>query len=202
MPTAKPPKKKKSGAAKKLVPTPKKKTKVEKPGGRGAPEKGKQKGKTMPKAGKTIHAAVAEHVRSDKEQARRTLLEMRERILSGISENPIPEALVTQTDIGDIIDQAGDERERELSLLLSVRDKEKLHAINEALEKLREDTYGICEECGEKIGPGRLKVMPLARYCVSCQAKLEKEMTLQRKAEEDTTYRGLNYSGASDEEEG
>ena len=159
----------------------------------------------MAKAGKPIQAVPVVSVKGekgDKEEARRKLLEMREKILSGISENPIPEALVTQTDIGDIIDQAGDERERELSLLLSVRDKEKLHAINEALEKLREDTYGICEECGEKIGPGRLKVMPLAKYCVSCQAKLEKEMSLQRKAEEELTYRGLNYSNSSDEEEG
>jgi DnaK suppressor protein len=209
MATAKPAKKKKSGLAKK--PAPMKKKKVEKPAKRAVPQKPekkvRRKGKTMAKAGKTIHPArgtvAAKTEKSDKEEARKKLLEMREKILSGISEKPIPEALVSQTDIGDIIDQAGDERERELSLLLSVRDKEKLHAINEALEKVKEDTYGICEECGEKIGPARLMVMPLARYCVSCQAKLEKEMSLQRKAEEELTYRGgLTYSGGSEEEEG
>ena len=51
---------------------------------------------------------------------------MREKLLAGISESPVPEALITQTEIGDMIDQAGDERDRELSLLLSGRDKEKL----------------------------------------------------------------------------
>ncbi|NWF53659.1 MAG: TraR/DksA family transcriptional regulator [Syntrophaceae bacterium] len=127
---------------------------------------------------------------------------MREKLLAGISENPIPEVLVAQSDIGDIIDQAGDERERELSLLLSVRDKEKLNAINEALEKLKDGTYGICEECGERIGTGRLKVMPLAKYDVSCQAKLEKEMRLQKRAEEELTLRGLASSSALEEEEG
>jgi hypothetical protein len=44
--------------------------------------------------------------------------------------------------------------------------------------------------------------MPLAKYDVSCQAKLEKEMRLQRREEEDLTLRGLAYSSASEEEEG
>ena len=43
-----------------------------------------------------------------------------------------------------------------------LRNKEKLLAIEEALEMIREGTYGMCEECGEEIGGGRLKAMPLA----------------------------------------
>jgi DnaK suppressor protein len=132
---------------------------------------------------------------------RKMLLDMRERLIAEISENLIPETLTASSDIGDVVDQAGDERDRELSLLLTGRDKEKLLAINEALEKLKESTYGICEECGDKIGSGRLKVMPLAKYCVSCQSKLEKEMTLLKKAEEDLTYRGLAYASNMEEEE-
>lgn len=135
------------------------------------------------------------------ESARKAILSMRQKLLSEISEKPIPETLIATTDIGDIIDQAGDERDREMSLLLTGRDKEKLQAINEALEKIREGSYGICEECGDKIGPGRLKVMPLAKYCVSCQSKLEKEISLLRKAEEDLQYRGLAYSTGAEEEE-
>ena len=129
------------------------------------------------------------------------LLEMREKLLADISENIIPETLIASTEIGDLIDQAGDERDRELSLLLSGRDKEKLAAIDEALEKLEEGTYGICEECGDKIGPGRLKVMPLARLCVNCQSKMEKEISLLKRADEEGTYRGLAFSSSSDEEE-
>jgi DnaK suppressor protein len=132
---------------------------------------------------------------------RKLLLDMRERLIAEISENLIPESLTASSDIGDVVDQAGDERDRELSLLLTGRDKEKLLAINEALEKLKEGTYGICEECGDKIGSGRLKVMPLAKYCVSCQSKLEKEITLLKKAEEDLTYRGLAYASNMEEEE-
>jgi len=135
------------------------------------------------------------------ESARKAILAMRQKLIAEISEKPIPETLLATTEIGDIVDQAGDERDRELSLLLTGRDKEKLQAINEALEKIKEGSYGICEECGEKIGPGRIKVMPLAKYCVSCQSKLEKEISLQRKAEEDMQYRGLAYSGGAEEEE-
>jgi DnaK suppressor protein len=135
------------------------------------------------------------------ESARKAILTMRQRLLADISEKPIPETLIVTTDIGDLVDQAGDERDREMSLLLTGRGKEKLHAINEALEKIREGSYGICEECGDKIGPGRLKVMPLAKSCVSCQSRLEKENGLLRKAEEDLEYRGLASSSGAEEEE-
>jgi DnaK suppressor protein len=135
------------------------------------------------------------------EPARKAILAMRHKLLTEISEKPVPETLIATTDIGDLVDQAGDERDRELSLLLTGRDKEKLQAINEALEKINEGSYGVCEECGDKIGAGRLKVMPLAKYCVSCQSKLEKEISLLRKAEEDLQYRGLAYSSGAEEEE-
>ena len=132
------------------------------------------------------------------EAARRLLLDMRKKLISEIS---IPESLTASSEIGDLVDQAGDERDRELSLLLTDRDKEKLFAIDEALEKLKEGSYGICEECGDKIGHGRLKVMPLAKYCVNCQSKIEKEMVLQKKVEEELKYRGLAYASNTEEEE-
>ena len=59
----------------------------------------------------------------------------------------------------------------------------KLLAIEEALEKLQEGTYGVCEECGDEIGSGRMRVMPLAKLCVNCQSRFEKEMTHQKSAE-------------------
>ena len=201
MATAKP-KKKKSGSAKKPVSIAKKKKTLKRPEKKQLKKKElRKKGKPTMKAVKPSTELLWTQSKDEVEGFRRTLMDMREKLLAGISESPVPEALATQSDIGDIIDQAGDERDRELSLLLSGRDKEKLLAINEALEKLKDGTYGICEECGERIGLQRLKVMPLARYDVSCQAKLEKEMRLQRKAEEELTYRGMAYSPGAEEEE-
>jgi len=52
--------------------------------------------------------------------------------------------------------------------------------IDAALRKLDEGTYGICEDCGEAINEGRLKVMPFAIYCVECQEKLEQMEKIER----------------------
>jgi DnaK suppressor protein len=48
-----------------------------------------------------------------------------------------------------------------------------LREIDNALGKLEEGTYGICEICGKPIGLRRLKVMPSARLCISCKSKEE-----------------------------
>jgi len=219
MATPKPAKKRKKASAKKSIPNLKKKKVIKK---KSVPNLKKSKGKKIIKKIKKVPAkkrgvkkmkllkkifkpkkpAKPSAAKDGKKTTRKLLMNMREKLLTDISGNVIPETLIASTEIGDLIDQAGDERDRELSLLLSSRDKEKLAAIDEALEKLEEGTYGICEECGDKIGPGRLKVMPLARLCVNCQSKMEKEMSLLRRADEDLTYRGLAYSPSSDEEEG
>jgi DnaK suppressor protein len=51
--------------------------------------------------------------------------------------------------------------------------REKLLKIDEALRKIREETYGKCEDCGEDINTERLKVLPFAIYCRDCQEKRE-----------------------------
>jgi DnaK suppressor protein len=48
-----------------------------------------------------------------------------------------------------------------------------LREIDNALEKLKEGTFGVCELCGKQIGLRRLKVMPSARLCIECKSKEE-----------------------------
>jgi DnaK suppressor protein len=115
--------------------------------------------------------------------ARKALLEMKEKLLAEGLGKSLPEDLARPFEIGDEGDRADTERTHEISVLLSLRDKEKLLAIEEALEKVREGTYGVCEECGDEIGPGRLKAMPLARLCVPCKSRREKETAHQKFAE-------------------
>lgn len=52
--------------------------------------------------------------------------------------------------------------------------------IDEALDKIKDGTYGICEDCGEKIRAERLKVMPFAIYCRDCQEKREELERVER----------------------
>ena len=89
---------------------------------------------------------------------------------------------------GDIYDQASSERDRELGLLLGDREREKVHAIDEALLRIEEEEYGICEECEEEIPLGRLKAMPFARHCVKCKSDLEKLQAQTKRFEEERAY--------------
>jgi len=52
---------------------------------------------------------------------------------------------------------------------------QKLQRITAALERLKDSSYGICEECGVQISEKRLQVMPFAAYCLECQEALEDE---------------------------
>lgn len=98
------------------------------------------------------------------------------------------EALLPGDEIGDTLDLASYERTRELILLLIARKKEKRAAIEEALAKLKKGTYGICEECGSRIEPARLRAVPLAKFCISCQQDVEKESRSQQAEEEKLSF--------------
>ena len=100
---------------------------------------------------------------------------------------------------GDIYDQASSERDRELGLLLGDREREKVHSIDEAILRIDEGEYGICEECEEEIPLGRLKAMPFARHCVKCKSDLEKFQAQTRRFEEERAYREIPLG--SEEEE-
>jgi DnaK suppressor protein len=100
---------------------------------------------------------------------------------------------------GDIYDQASSERDRELGLLLGDREREKIHSIDEALLRISEGDYGICEECDEDIPLGRLKAMPFTRHCVKCKSDLEKLQAQTKRVEEERAYREIPL-GAEDEE--
>ncbi|MBC7248468.1 MAG: TraR/DksA C4-type zinc finger protein [Actinobacteria bacterium] len=66
------------------------------------------------------------------------------------------------------------ERERDLSLSENVKDL--LQRVNEALARIDEGTYGICEICGEKIPEERLEALPYANLCILCKQKEEKAL--------------------------
>jgi RNA polymerase-binding protein DksA len=60
--------------------------------------------------------------------------------------------------------------ERELAVRAAARAADVVAAIEHALSRLDDGTYGTCERCGEPIAPARLEAIPHARYCVSCSA--------------------------------
>lgn len=133
------------------------------------------------------------------EEMRALLFKLKEEALQEIGKSVKTGAeKPTDEPSGDIYDQASNERDRELLLLLSDREREKIRNIDEALARLDEGEYGICEECEEEIPLGRLKAMPFARLCVKCKADLEKMQAQTKRFEEDRLYREI---APSEEEE-
>jgi DnaK suppressor protein len=70
------------------------------------------------------------------------------------------------------LEQAADEIEEYGNLLPVEHGLElKLKDVNEALEKIKKGTYGICEKCGKKIPVKKLLAMPETKFCLKCQPK-------------------------------
>ena len=72
-------------------------------------------------------------------------------------------------------DIGSDNYEQEFTLNLIQSEREELKAIDSALEKIETGTYGSCENCEDEIPRSRLKVIPHARLCISCQRSHELE---------------------------
>ena len=65
------------------------------------------------------------------------------------------------------------EREKNLALLQNL--ERELEAVNYALSLAEKGVYGICENCGERIDPARLKAIPRATLCLKCQTEIERK---------------------------
>jgi len=114
------------------------------------------------------------------------LLKTREELVRGIAQKSKETAVSGVSDIGDILDSVSEERTRELYMILTDREKQKLKQIDDALDRIEEKTYGLCEECGVKIPRQRLKVVPFAKYCVECKEAIEREEKYTREEPEES----------------
>jgi len=99
----------------------------------------------------------------------------------------------------DTYDLASDARDREINVILTDRDRDKLQAIDDALARIDDGTYGVCESCESDIAEARLEALPFTRLCINCQAEREKEAKTMKRFEEDRTYRRLVTSDSDEE---
>lgn len=76
----------------------------------------------------------------------------------------------------DIVDRANNAYNRELLFSLSDGERATLLRIEEALERIDQGLYGVCANCEQSIGSGRLKAMLWAYYCIHCQELSERGM--------------------------
>lgn len=72
-------------------------------------------------------------------------------------------------------DVATDNFVREFSLGRASNERQSLYELDDALKRIEEGTYGVCEDCKGLIAKNRLKAIPHTRLCVKCQEKREKK---------------------------
>ena len=102
------------------------------------------------------------------------LKEMKKELLKDVARSMKEESDHLRFNVGDFYDHASEDRQRELALTLSNRERSKLHQIDDALKRIENGEYGFCEVTGEKIGEERLMVMPFTKLSVEAQEEIER----------------------------
>ena len=72
-------------------------------------------------------------------------------------------------------DMAADTYDRELSMNIASSEQELLYQIDDALKRLDDGSYGICQQCNQPIAMSRLKAVPYASLCIACQRSKEQK---------------------------
>ncbi len=106
------------------------------------------------------------------EEFRQILIERREAILAE-ADKTVSGLNDGKENFPDPTDRATVEWDRSFTLRIRDRERKLLIKIDEALERIEEGTFGICDDCGEEIGEARLKARPVTTQCIDCKTAAE-----------------------------
>ncbi|MFQ6083101.1 MAG: TraR/DksA family transcriptional regulator [Candidatus Aminicenantia bacterium] len=107
------------------------------------------------------------------EKYQKSLLKRKEEIIKKLNKDYDLNELIVAEIVQDIADRAESTYSKEFLYSLTDAEREQLTMIDEALNRIKEKTYGSCQRCGKKITKKRLDAIPWAKYCIECQQKLE-----------------------------
>lgn len=82
-------------------------------------------------------------------------------------------AIAESEQISDFTDQATLESDIDMNIHFRERNSKLIIKIKQALNKIEDGSYGICEECGEDISEKRLTARPVTSVCIDCKRVLE-----------------------------
>ena len=109
------------------------------------------------------------------------LLERRDNILSNINNSRLNIDQLKEQDIKDDLDYAELVSDSFTEGMIANHQLEEFKQIEEALVKISQGTYGICDMCGIVIPLGRLKAKPFAKFCTECRTVYEHEFVKRAK---------------------
>ena len=103
------------------------------------------------------------------------LLKWKKDILKGNNLGNLLNSSDDNVSSADIVDQASSYTDKNVEMKALDRSRKLISKINSALLRLKEDTYGYCEETGEPIGLKRLMARPVATLSIEAQEKHERD---------------------------
>jgi len=112
-----------------------------------------------------------EHFRGVLQEEMRSLLEEAGKTVS--------EMTADTTNFPDPNDRATQESDRNFELRIRDRERRLINKIKEALERIDDGSFGVCEVCGEDISEGRLRARPVTTLCIDCKIEEEKKEKLR-----------------------
>lgn len=107
-------------------------------------------------------------------ERKQELLDEAERTVGGMTDG--------KENFPDPTDRASLESDRNATLRIRDRERKLIAKIDEALQRITDGTYGLCENCNEAIGIQRLKARPVTTLCIDCKSEQEQEERRQRGA--------------------
>jgi DnaK suppressor protein len=111
--------------------------------------------------------------RKEKDGYQKLLLERKKELGKKLSEFFNESKEVDSGSVQDLADKAESSYTKEFLLSLSDAERVRLRKIDDALTRLAKDEFGICRSCGKLVCDKRLKVIPWASRCITCQEKEE-----------------------------
>ncbi len=108
------------------------------------------------------------------EKFKKQLIEKRQEILSE-ADKTLAEMTDQNSNVPDPNDRATIESDRSFELRIRDRERKLLSKIEDALIRIDEGEYGICDECGCDINVKRLEARPVTTLCIDCKTLQEKK---------------------------
>ena len=103
------------------------------------------------------------------------LLSWRKEIVKSNNDNIVLNNLDDNISSADIVDQASSYTDKTVEMRASNRRRKLINKIDQALKRIKDGTYGFCEETGEAIGLKRLIARPIATLSIQAQEKHEQQ---------------------------
>lgn len=108
--------------------------------------------------------------KSNLKEIKEKLIAEREMLIEKLKDNDLS---VDDSETPDPVDLAVRNYSKNVMLAVSENESRQLVLVDEALLRLDDDEYGLCQNCENEINPKRLAAIPWARYCLDCQELLE-----------------------------